>query len=189
MRKFADAYLTSVELLVTNKNNKPVACDPPKTITKIDHIALSMLSDRICVSKSIPKEFDNCGGNYDPKAKVTVIIGEQPAGESKQQRMYPFMAMDGCSGWLNRQLAEIHLDNLKMFWVNALNLDGSENDPRIVNSLNPKEIICLGKIAEKWAKKNGWEITTYPHPQYWKRFKSKLPYPLVGHLRRTCSKA
>ena len=49
----------------------------------------------------------------------------------------------------------------------------------------PKQIVCLGKVAEKWAKKNGWEFVSFPHPQYWKRFKSKEPYPLIEFLRRS----
>ena len=134
--------------------------------------------------RTIPREFDNCAGNFSngDRNKVIAIIGEKPAAQSPLQKSYPFLDVTGSSGWLNAALNRTKAREDRLFWINARNLDDSENNPEILNTLNPKSIICLGKVAEAWAKQNGWKHTCFPHPQYWKRFKAKEPYPLIDFL-------
>ena len=157
------------------------------SVYKDDILLITRLSNRIDLSRSIPEKFQNCAGNFNNNGSIVVIIGEKPAGPSPFRRSYPFNDVDGCSGWLNRLLAKAKIDESKLFWVNAYNLDDSSNDSSMVNEVNPKEVICLGKTAEKWAKENGWECKTFYHPQYWKRFKSKEDYPLIEHLHQATS--
>ena len=149
---------------------------------------ITLLANRIDLSHSIPDEYDNCAGDFNQDGSMIVVIGEQPAGPSHFNRQYPFNDTGGCSGWLNQLLIKEKIDHKRIFWINALHLDGSENDPSIVNQLQPLEVICLGKTAEKWANKNGWKHIAFTHPQYWKRFKSKLPYPFIEHLRSACAR-
>lgn len=153
---------------------------------------ITRLIHRLTLSvQTIPKEFNNCAGNFSnfKGNRIITIIGEKPAGPSPLVKSYPFLEVAGSSGWLNSQLNDTHAREDRLFWVNALNLDDSENNPDIINQLKPKQIVCLGKIAEQWAKKNGWEFVAFPHPQYWKRFKSKQPYPLIDFLRGASTKS
>ena len=152
---------------------------------KTDFLAITTLAGRITQSKSIPDKYQNCAGNFKLDGSITAIIGEKPSAQSPLKRSYPFGDTSGCSGWLNTLIIKGRIKEESLFWVNAINLDGSENDPSMINELKPKQIVCLGKVAEKWAKKNGWEFVSFPHPQYWKRFKSKEPYPLIEFLRRS----
>lgn len=155
-----------------------------KTSYKDDFLLITQLTKRIDLSRSIPAKFQNCAGNFKTDRSITVIIGEKPSGPSPFKRSYPFNDTNGCSGWLNNLLARNHIKEDNLFWVNAFNLDGTENDPLMVVELKPKRVICLGKVAEKWAKKNGWDPVSFPHPQFWKRFKSKEPYPFIEYLKR-----
>lgn len=149
---------------------------------------LTRLIHRVSLSiRTIPQEFNNCAGNFSSFARnnVIAIIGEKPAAISPLQKSYPFLDIAGSSGWLNCALNKTPAREDKLFWVNALNFDDSKNNPEIINQLNPKHVICLGKVAEKWATENGWDFKAFPHPQYWKRFKSKEPYPLIEFLNKS----
>jgi hypothetical protein len=148
---------------------------------------LIRLSHRIVLSqRSIPQQFDNCAGNFicSKKSRIIAIIGERPSKDSLLQRTYPFLDIDGSSGWLNSLLNTTNIREDQLFWINAKSINGDDNDPEIIHQLNPKAIVCLGKIAESWANKNGWEHLNVPHPQYWKRFKSTVEYPLIDLLRQ-----
>lgn len=155
-----------------------------QTCYKADMLLITQLANRIDVSRSIPEKYQNCAGNFLSDGSIIAIVGEKPSGTSPFKRSYPFNDTTGCSGWLNDQLAKASVDERRLFWVNAFNLDGSENDSSMISELQPKKVICLGKVAEKWAKKNGWDSISFPHPQFWKRFKSKEPYPFVAHLKQ-----
>ena len=155
-----------------------------KSCYKDNILLITQLANRINISRSIPEKFQNCAGNFKNERSVIAIIGEKPSGPSPLNRSYPFNDTVGCSGWLNNLLALNKIKEDKLFWVNAINLDGSENDPAMIQELNPKQVICLGKVAEKWAKKNEWDYVSFPHPQFWKRFKSKEPYPFIEYLKQ-----
>lgn len=179
--KLVESGKTSALVAQFYKRSKEIA-DSEVIIRLIHRVSLSV--------RTIPRKFNNCAGNFDNNKNnvIIAIIGEQPASESPLQKSYPFLNISGSSGWLNSQLNKSKAREDCLFWVNALNLDGTENDPEIINQLKPKYVVCLGKIAEEWAKKNGWEFVSFPHPQYWKRFKSKLPYPLIDYLNNCVSK-
>jgi hypothetical protein len=140
----------------------------------------SLLAKRIIRSKSIPDSFQNCAGDY-LNARI-ILIGEKPSGISPFKRSYPFNETENCSGWLNSLLIENSIDDSNLFWVNAVNLDGTENNKNIITTIKYEKILCLGKVAEKWASKNGWAFESFAHPQYWKRFKRGIEYPLVSRL-------
>jgi hypothetical protein len=139
------------------------------------------LLERILNSLAIPDRFDNVAGSFD-NCKY-VLIGEAPANESPLKRCYPFRDIIGCSGWLNSLLDKEEILESDLFWINAHHLDGTPNDIKILDYLQNKKIICLGKKAEKWLKPTGLKYESVPHPQYWRRFKSKEKYPLIDLLK------
>ncbi len=120
-----------------------------------------------------------------------LLIGEQashPLGAPEQE---PFCSDAGCSGWLNRLLAAEQIPEELLFWLNARNNDGSKVDLQsIYDHLQPSVVIGLGKVAEGLICEFDFRESAIflPHPQYWKRFKSKQPYPLVKVLHDQCRK-
>lgn len=121
-------------------------------------------------------------GNF--KKGNILIIGEQsakpplhPIGQD------PFCGMKGSSYWINRELETYNVSEKKLFWINALNLDGSKVDIlKIIKLLKPSKVIALGNVAANLCKENNLVHIKIPHPAYWKRFNSKLKYPLIEEL-------
>lgn len=121
-------------------------------------------------------------GNF--KKGNILIVGEQsakpplhPIGQD------PFCGMKGSSKWINLQLETWNVSEEKLFWINALNLDGSKADvSKIVKLLKPSRVIALGNVASNLCIENSIHHIKIPHPAYWKRFKSKIKYPLIAEL-------
>lgn len=185
-------YVEVLKALESQRNSKALTdfYNHSKEIKKSE--VITRLIHRVSLSlRTVPKQFNNCGGNFVNYAgnKIIAIIGEKPSAVSPLKKSYPFLDLGGCSGWINEQLNKTPAREDQLFWINAKNIDDSNNNPEIINQLAPKKIVCLGKIAEKWAKENGWEHISFPRPQYWKRFKSSEPYPLIEFLGNACSKS
>lgn len=127
-------------------------------------------------------------GNFCPGS--VLLIGEQSARPKTSTNQWPFCDVRACSGWLNSQLELARIPEERLYWVNALNNDGTKLAlAPLVDNLYPSAIIALGKVAEqlcKSAKSRSLEFTkfiTVPHPQYWKRFKHHEPYQLIWELK------
>lgn len=139
---------------------------------------------RISLRKDLTKKSKPPFGMGNFKKGNILIIGEQsakpplhPIGQD------PFCGMKGSSRWLNLQLNENLVDEGELFWINALNLDGSKADVvKIVKLLKPSKIIALGNVASNSCKENNLEHVKIPHPAYWKRFHSKKKYPLIAEV-------
>lgn len=115
------------------------------------------------------------------------MVGEQASHPTTAPEQRPFCDDKGCSGWLNKQLEKYKIPEEQLFWVNALNNDGSVVDLAKLNwFLVPREIIALGNVAAEALHNAKLEHTVFGHPQYWKRFKSKEVYPLMEHLSKAC---
>ena len=115
---------------------------------------------------------------------VVMLVGEQVSHPDENKYHAPFCSTKGCSGWLNTLLEEAAIPEEKLFWINAIDNDGTEvNLRQIYDTIEPCTVFALGNVARDQLRKQG--ITSFghvPHPQYWKRFKSKQPYPLIVAL-------
>lgn len=112
-----------------------------------------------------------------------LLIGEQASDPTTAPEQQPFCSDKGCSGWLNRQLQSEEIPEEKLFWVNALNNNGTVIDIKtLVDQLNPSSVVALGTVAKKACDSQGVDCIASYHPQYWKRFKSKFRYPLLDLL-------
>lgn len=121
-------------------------------------------------------------GSFAPGS--VLLIGEQASDPTTAPEQQPFCSTKGCSGWLNLKLQEAEVPEEKLFWINALNNDGSEVDLQLlVQQLQPSAVIALGGIAQRVCREQGVEFEAQYHPQYWKRFKSKHRYPLLDRLK------
>lgn len=149
------------------------------TIDKKIHNA-ARISERINLAKISRPPFGM--GNF--KKGNILIIGEQsakpplhPIGQD------PFCGTKGSSVWINEQLDKAKIREEDLFWINALNLDGSKADVEmIVKKLKPAKVIALGNIPSKLCNDLSIPHIKVPHPAYWKRFHSKIKYPLIQYL-------
>lgn len=118
-----------------------------------------------------------------------LIIGEKSANPESSANQQPFCDYKGCSGWLNNQLEDAGIPEEKLFWVNAINNDGSSIDlNKLVDDLNPSIVIALGGVAAKLCHQSKVDHHKFYHPQYWKRFGRKQPYEFTTILRDLCAK-
>lgn len=122
-------------------------------------------------------------GNYTPGVKV-MLIGERTSHPEKCKFHAPFCSVKASSGWLNKLLCEANIDEKDLFWVNALDNDGTPVDLGTMHAyLKPGVIFALGKVAERQLDSYNLDYVAFAHPQYWKRFRSKQPYPLIDALK------
>lgn len=120
-------------------------------------------------------------GNFYPGNLL--LVGEQSANPESSPNQEPFCSKLGCSGWLNSLLERNAVPEERLFWLNALNNDGTVAPlAETVRELKPSLVIALGRVAERVLNEQGVPHVSVPHPQYWKRFRSKEPYPLIDLL-------
>jgi hypothetical protein len=143
-------------------------------------IGLRRLYDRI-LNTSINSEFDNFAGN--PNKCEIILVGEKPSRSSPFRKTLPFLDFTASSGWLNRHLDQNGINENSLLWVNAYNLDDSPNDSNIIKNLE-SPVICLGSKAHHWCALHGIKAFKTYHPQYWKRFRLKEPYPLIEMIKQ-----
>ena len=118
-----------------------------------------------------------------------MIVGEQDSDPTASIEQRPFCTTKGCTGWLNKQLDAADIPEEKLFWINALNNDSSVVDLKsLVEKLKPSKVIALGGIARRQCSLQKVGAIEFYHPQYWKRFQSKLPYDLISYLKIECQK-
>lgn len=117
-------------------------------------------------------------GNWDGGV---VLVGESFAERKDQDPWYqwPFASFsgEGCSRWLTEQLDEAGLPEENLLWVNA------DQDLSFIRELEWKPtVIALGDKAGLELSKVQVGAQVVKHPQYWKRFRTKEPYPLLKIL-------
>ena len=115
-----------------------------------------------------------------------LLVGDRPGPSAPTDLRFhhtPFYSTKYCAGWLNALLEVEGIDERRLVWINATHHDGSPFSGSIVRALAPEAVIALGGNAKKWADKNFELAVTVPHPQYWKRFQSSAPYPLIDLLK------
>jgi hypothetical protein len=120
-----------------------------------------------------------------------LLIGDRPGPSAPVDPGYhhtPFYSTKHCSGWLNNLQVKTETPEDQLVWINSTDFRGLPLPASIINDLDPHSIVILGGHARKWFETtDGWEeycpfVEDVPHPQYWKRFKNKEPYPLFQVL-------
>ena len=110
------------------------------------------------------------------------LVGEGFTAVTERDSSYqvPFVSFvkAGCSLWLTAQLREAGIPEAELCWVNA-------NQPlELLPWAQFKLVVALGGVADQILTNRGITHTLIPHPQYWKRFHAKQPYPLVLLLQK-----
>jgi thymidylate kinase len=114
---------------------------------------------------------------------VTLLVGEQLSPRMKAG-FPPFVSFDdaGCSRFLASVLSGTHVRETGLYFVNAKSR-GKFINPGFLAALRPGKIVALGEVAAEWCRETGHVYETVPHPQYWHRFHSTKPYPLINLLK------
>jgi hypothetical protein len=123
---------------------------------------------------------------HDARGQI-LLVGDRPGPSAPKEQYYhhtPFYSTKHCSGWLNMLLEEENIPEKKLVWINSADENGKHYPISLATSMKPKKIIALGGKAADWLKKNGVkDFIKVPHPQFWRRFKSKEPYVLIELLK------
>lgn len=113
-----------------------------------------------------------------------LIVGERPGNKpSAGNSDAAFFSVESSSKWLREKINAQEFTQENFYWVNTFDRSGSETNWDFVQTLKPSKIVALGNIASVSLEHAGLEHVCIPHPQYWKRFKSKHEYPLTTILR------
>lgn len=124
-------------------------------------------------------------GNYHADV---IIVGEKFAEPKNQDPLYqwPFASFsdDGCSRWLTDLLTLAGVGEQDLLWFNADQL----SKPMVKRWVGRK-VFALGAEAvttlhEMLGPDDGVMLSAVEHPQYWRRFRSLQPYPLVPLLKQ-----
>lgn len=123
-------------------------------------------------------------GAWSPGRSI-LLVGEQP-NLHRQRYLGPFCSWSktGCSAWLAQQLEAVGVHEQSLYWVNAIDEHDEPLDPGFLKHLRPRSVIALGKVAARWCEYEAGLpfFHAVPHPQHWKRFHAKKPYPLIKEL-------
>lgn len=154
---------------------------------KYDYTTMPMPQLLEQLSAARPLENKGPGIGHWKPGQVTLIISDRMnIGSSKTKKDQPFVSFNegGCSAWLANGLEAAGIYEQQLYWVNAKNVvTGRWTSPEFIEVLRPISIIALGRNAAAWCGKHGLECKIIPHPQFWKRFKSHLEYPLFPLLQ------
>jgi hypothetical protein len=121
---------------------------------------------------------------WKPSGDEILLVGDSPAPDAPDDPGFhytPFGAPRNSSLWLNRLLEQFKIDEAQLGWMNAYDKAGLPTNPRPL-SYRWSQIIALGGSPSSWLKRHGIEHRQFMHPQAWKRFHSKEPYPLIPIL-------
>lgn len=118
---------------------------------------------------------------------ILLVADEHNPADVYKDINQPFAGvLSPVSHWLNNQLEEFKIPENRLFWVNAYMWEGRAINLRaLYDELRPSCVVALGSRAFKELEKQGVEIQYYQHhPQYWRRFRSKMQYPLLPLLQK-----
>lgn len=121
---------------------------------------------------------------WKPMSGEILLVGDRPAPGAPDDPEFhytPFGAHSNSSLWLNLLLEQYAIDEKCLGWMNAYDKAGIPADTRVL-SYRWSQVIALGHSPSKWLERNNVPNTMFMHPQAWKRFHSKEPYPLIGLL-------
>lgn len=126
-------------------------------------------------------------GAYRPGA-VALLVGERPgtarSGALRHRLPFVTFAGVGCAPWLAEQLESAEIPENALYWINAYDAINTPTAAAFLADLRPRVIVALGRLAARWCGDAGVRYEEAPHPQHWKRFRAREPYPLLSVLRR-----
>lgn len=120
-----------------------------------------------------------------PTKGSVLLVGDRPAPDAPNDPTFhftPFGAEHHSSLWLNLQLHNARIPEERLYWVNAYDRNGNASSYEALDT--DAQVIVLGGNANRWVC-SGTHICgqwLVQHPQAWKRFHSKEPYPLIDYL-------
>jgi hypothetical protein len=148
---------------------------------KLDACTRKAIIDRIIFRKKRFLSF--IAGTWKPSSEI-LLVGDRPAPSAPDDKDFhytPFGALRNSSLWLNLQLHAHDIPEENLIWMNAADLHGAPTSYDLLVG-EYSNIVALGGNAARWLTVGGIDAVQVYHPQAWKRFKGKEPYPLMQLL-------
>lgn len=119
-------------------------------------------------------------GNFNGRV---VLVGEGFAERKDLDPWYqwPFASFnsEGCSKWLTDLLDKADIRERDLCWANA------DQELDLLELAPEQQVIALGQVAGQELYRRKQRAIVVDHPQYHKRFKSSVTYPLIQHIYDT----
>lgn len=169
-------YLQKEELLraVYARYDTQLTTDLPTVSYDYTSNKVAELLEKVELARS-PLNLGPGVGQFSQRS--TLLVGDQ-----LNQGDFPFVSLTGCSPWLADQLESAGVGEDQLYWVNAKTAADQPTDPDFIDKLQPAKVIALGEVAAGWCRDAGVVHVQVPHPQFWKRFHHRRPYPLLKEL-------
>lgn len=174
--------IRGLERIALGENSVEIFEEGTRHTRFITPIPLNVFRTHPYVLNSIARDSIGFGiGSF--RRRNILIVGESP-GKNSFGFNTPFVG-SGSGIWLLKQLEDAEIQEDDLYWINAKNGFGDTATQDFIEKLFPRRIITLGNIAKEWASNlaDKFEVIHSPHPQYWRRFKSKQPYPFLQLLK------
>lgn len=117
-------------------------------------------------------------GNLEAKI---LLVGEKFADHKNQDPLYqaPFVSFsgDGCSRWFTQLLEDAEIGEDQLCWINS--------DQLTAEVRFEHRVVALGDVASSKLTELNIRNMSFTHPQAWKRFHPREPYPLIDYLKET----
>jgi hypothetical protein len=97
-------------------------------------------------------------------------------GQLKFRLPFVTFAGAGIGPWLANQLERSGIAEDALYWINAYDAVGTPNDPRLIEELQPKCVIALGRLAERWCADAGAAFISLLSPSAFRASKAKGLY-------------
>jgi hypothetical protein len=119
---------------------------------------------------------------------VNLLVGDRSnvarIGQLKHRLPFVTFAGTGVGPWLNQQLEAAGVREDELYWINAYDAAGAATDPAVIKALQPRKVIALGKLAERWLIDAGMpHAAVILSPSEWRQEFKREPYP-VGRIIR-----
>ena len=196
-RRKRDEYLTSVKqvdrvydiyktLLSQSTGVAYLNALPLTRYSYVDYAnSANSLQNTVCdvmawVDRIRPERHDTSHASAGCLGGATVLVGESFAQHGNLDPWYqwPFASFSkaGCSWWLTNELIKAGVAERDLYWINA-------DQPLAHLDQTSHRIIALGDVAADRLKHYVQRpFERCHHPEYWSRFRSSEPYPLLSML-------
>lgn len=112
------------------------------------------------------------------------LVGDEFAERKDQDPwlQWPFASFSngGCSRWLTMKLLEAGVSEYNLLWLN-------KDDVELLHDTQTEHVLALGQEAAAELYRHKITAEQYDHPQYWKRFHTHRPYPLIERIKELLS--
>jgi hypothetical protein len=115
---------------------------------------------------------------------VALLVAERPHAALSGSRLHrlPYVTFreNSCAYWLAQQLEDAGIEENELYWINGYDAHGVATDASFIYDLQPRVVVTLGKLAERWCADNSIRSVAAANPQSWMKFHKGTAFPLTA---------